>query len=357
MEPYELLDRFELLYPTNTKLADLRRTYIDQDLTSIFRLSNTDDNLRKAVVEQNLHSIFRLLEGEVNGELEEFRKAVVEQNLHSIFRLSSDENENLRKAVVEQNLHSIFRLVDDEDLRKLVLEDNIWKLWPILDRYVDTQFVAAFKNFFVNETKIWNDSFSRGQIKSKQWVIKELTKLNLDLGTVFLCAGWYATLATMLFESKVTVGKIRSFDIDPSCAKIAEVFNKPWFEEDWRFKASTVDIMDFEWTDVPAPSDGTMGNFYYMTSASDKHIQMKDNPDTIINTSCEHIANFDEWYNNIPDGKLVILQSNDYFEIEEHVNCHKTISQFSKSTPMKETLFEGQLFLPDYTRFMKIGYK
>jgi hypothetical protein len=334
MEPYELLDRFELLYPTNTKLADLRRTYIDQDLTSIFRLSNTDDNLRKAVVEQNLHSIFRLLEGEVNGELEEFRK-----------------------AVVEQNLHSIFRLVDDEDLRKLVLEDNIWKLWPILDRYVDTQFVAAFKNFFVNETKIWNDSFSRGQIKSKQWVIKELTKLNLDLGTVFLCAGWYATLATMLFESKVTVGKIRSFDIDPSCAKIAEVFNKPWFEEDWRFKASTVDIMDFEWTDVPAPSDGTMGNFYYMTSASDKHIQMKDNPDTIINTSCEHIANFDEWYNNIPDGKLVILQSNDYFEIEEHVNCHKTISQFSKSTPMKETLFEGQLFLPDYTRFMKIGYK
>jgi len=403
MKTYELLDRFELLYPTKTKLADLRRIYIDQDLTSIFRLmpdeyeelrkavveqnlhsifrlTNGDEELRKAVLEQNLHSIFRLVDGEVNGELEELRKAVLEQNLHSIFRLLPDEHEELRKAVleqnlhsifrllpdeheelrkaiVEQNLHSIFRLVDDEDLRKLVLEDNIWKLWPILDRYVDTQFVAAFKNFFVNETKIWDDCFSRGQIKSKLWIIKELTKLNLDLGTVFLCAGWYATLATMLFESKIKVSKIRSFDNDPSCAKIAEVFNKPWVEDAWRFKASTVDIMDFEWTDVPAPSDGTLGNFYYMTSGTDKPIQMKDNPDTIINTSCEHIANFDEWYNNIPDGKLVILQSNDYFEIEEHVNCHKSISQFSKSTPMNETLFEGELFLPDYTRFMKIGYK
>ena len=380
MKTYELLDRFELLYPTNTKLADLRRIYIDQDLTSIFRLmpdeyeelrkavveqnlhsifrlTNGDEELRKAVLEQNLHSIFRLVDGEVNGELEELRKAVLEQNLHSIFRLLPDEHEELRKAIVEQNLHSIFRLVDDEDLRKLVLEDNIWKLWPILDRYVDTQFVAAFKNFFVNETKIWDDCFSRGQIKSKLWIIKELTKLNLDLGTVFLCAGWYATLATMLFESKIKVSKIRSFDNDPSCAKIAEVFNKPWFEDAWRFKASTVDIMDFEWSDAPAPSDGTLGNFYYMTSGTDKPIQMKDNPDTIINTSCEHIANFDEWYNNIPDGKLVILQSNDYFEIEEHVNCHKSISQFSKSTPMNETLFEGELFLPDYTRFMKIGYK
>ena len=39
---------------------------------------------------------------------------------------------------------------------------------------------------------------------------------------------------------------------------------------------------------------------------------MSDVPNTIINTSCEHIVNFDEWYRKIPAGKLVILQSNDY---------------------------------------------
>lgn len=312
METFELLDRFELLYPTNSKLSDLRRAYIDQDISSIFRL----------------------LPNHVSGDIEE-----------------------LRKAVLEQNLYSIFRLVDDEDLRKLVLEDNTWKLWPILDRYVNTQFTAAFKNFFVNETEIWNDCFSRGQLQSKLWLIQELKKCNVELGTVFLCAGWYATLSVMLFESNLSVDKIRSFDIDPSCADIAETFNKKWLLEDCKFKASTVDIMDFEWSDHPAPSDGTIGNFYYMTEFNGKQVQMKDCPDTIINTSSEHIENFDEWYNNIQDGKLIILQNNNFVDIDEHVNSFKTLKQFSKSVSMKETLYEGELSLPRYKRFMKIGYK
>ena len=127
MQTFELLDRLELLYPTNSKLADLRRAYIDKDLSSIFRL----------------------VDGNISGDIEDLRKAVVEQNLHSLFRLIQG-NDDIRSAVTEENLHSIFRLVGDEDLRKLVLEDNTWKLWPILDRYIDTQFVAAFKNFFVN---------------------------------------------------------------------------------------------------------------------------------------------------------------------------------------------------------------
>ena len=312
LKTFELLDRFELLYPTNTKLADLRRAYIDQDISSIFRL----------------------LPSTVTGELED-----------------------LRKAVLEQNLHSIFRLVDDDDLRKLIMEDNTWKLWPVLDRYVDTQFTAAFKNFYVNNTEIWDDCFSRGQLRSKLWLVHELKKCNADLGTVFLCAGWYATLATMLFESDIKVDKIRSFDLDPSCANIAEIFNKKWFIDDWRFKASTVDIMDFEWSEKPAPSDGTIGNFYYMTEANGKQVQMKDCPDTIINTSCEHIENFAEWYAKIPDGKLVVLQSNNYYEVEEHVNCVKDIKEFGNMARMTGPLYAGELDLPKYKRFMLIGYK
>lgn len=84
-------------------------------------------------------------------------------------------------------------------------------------------------------------------MKSKLWIVKELKKLNLDLGTVFLCAGWYATLATMLFESNIKVDKVRSFDIDPSCVNIAEVFNKSWFVNQWQFKSITQDIMDIDY--------------------------------------------------------------------------------------------------------------
>ena len=348
MQTFELLDRLELLYADNGNLSDLRRVYIDNDLSSLFRLTDGDEELRKAVIEKNMHSIFRLIEGNVTGDIEDLRKAVVEQNLHSLFRLIQG-NDDIRSAVTEENLHSIFRLVDDEDLRKLILEDNTWKLWPILDRYVDTQFVAAFKNFFVNETEIWNDCFSRGQIESKLWLVKELTKLNLDLGTVFLCAGWYATLATMLFESNVKVDKIRSFDIDPSCVDIAEVFNKQWFINQWHFKSITQDIMDINYNEH---------TWQQWSNANNRmSYPITDVPDTIINTSCEHIENFDEWYAKIPAGKLVILQSNNFFEVDEHVNCSIDIDDFSRQTPLTSVLYSDSLQLEKYTRYMRIGYK
>jgi len=323
IQTFELLDRFELLYPTNSKLSDLRRAYIDYDLSSLFRLTNIDEELRKAVIEKNLHSIFRIVD--------------------------NYDTEELRKAVIEDNLHSIFRLVDDEDLRKLILEDNTWKLWPILDRYVDTQFTAAFKNFFVNETEIWDDCFSRGQLQSKLWLVDKLKKANVELGTVFLCAGWYATLATMLFESSIKVDKVRSFDIDPSCVDIAEVFNKPWFVDQWRFKSITQDIMDIDYN---------KHTWQYWSNANNRmSYPISDSPNTIINTSCEHIENFTEWYDKIPNGKLVVLQSNNYYEIEEHVNCVGSIEEFAVKAPMDNILYSGELELPKYKRFMLIGYK
>jgi len=327
MQTFELLDRLELLYADNSNLSDLRRFYIDNDLSSLFRLTNGDEELRKAVIEKNLHSIFRLIQGNVTGDIED-----------------------LRKAVIEENLHSIFRLVDDEDLRKLVLEDNTWKLWPILDRYIDTQFVVAFKNFFVNETKIWDDCFSRGQLESKLWLVEELQKTKVDLGTVFLCAGWYATLATMLFESNINIDKVRSFDIDDTCVDIAEVFNKPWFKNDWQFKSLTQDIMDIDYNEH---------TWQYWSNANNRmSYPITDIPNTIINTSCEHIENFAKWYELIPDGKLVILQSNNYYEVEEHINCIKDLKEFVASAPM-DILYKGELEikLANYTRFMLIGYK
>ena len=275
---FELLDRFELLYPTNSNLSDLRRAYTDKDLSSIFRLVN-------------------------------------------------DNNK--------------------EDLRKLIMEDNTWKLWPVLDSYVDTQFTAAFKSFFVNETEIWNDCFSRGQLRSKLWLVHELKKCNADLGTVFLCAGWYATLATMLFESGIRINKIRSFDIDDSCRSIAETFNSPWVKQDWKFKTITQDINEINYS----------MHTYNVKRADGSKCEISDSPDTIINTSCEHIENFTEWYAKIPKGKLVVLQSNNYYEVEEHVNCAKDITEFGNMARMQNILYSGELELPKYKRFMLIGYK
>lgn len=353
IELHEILDRFEILYPDTEELKYLRRSVIDRDLSSIFKLCTHDEDLRRAVVDENLHSIFRLAENwPVSGHSDDLRRALLENNLYSLFRLFPEDDEEIhvyRTAIVNKNIRSIFKLLDDEDLRKLITEHNMWKLWPLLERYTTTQFVSAFKNFFVNETEIDKDCFSRGQLKSKLWLVRELENCGVELGTVFLCAGWYATLATMLFESKLSVDKIRSFDIDPTTVDVAEVFNKPWFVDGWKFKALSEDINNINYNSH---------TWQYWSNTNNRMSNpISDAPDTIINTSCEHIANFNDWYARIPEGKLVVLQANDFVDVDEHVNTYDTLEDFYWDTPMTRVLYVGELELESYTRFMKIGFR
>lgn len=323
MQIKDYLDRFEILYPDNEKLKDYRRAYTDKDLSSIFRLMPNED-LRKAVLEENLYSIFRLVK---------------------IY--NSEEVEDLRKAVTEKNLHSIFRLGNNDNLKKLVLDESIMYLWKILAENTPTTFTSAFKHFTVNNIDFDTDCFSQGQLKSKIWLVKQLKQLDLNLGVVFLCAGWYATLATMLFESNLRITKIRSFDIDDSCAAIADRFNKNWEMDSWKFKAATANIFDINYQKAT----------YSVKKPDGSETTLTDIPDTVINTSCEHIKDFSTWYESIPAGKIVILQTNNYFEIEDHVNCSKSLEEFANATPMAKCLFKGELDLVKYKRFMRIGIK
>ncbi len=278
MQTHELLDRFELLYPDNTALSDLRRAYIEKDVSSIVR-------------------------------------------------------------IIDKN--------NKADLLRFVMDDHMWGAWPVLDQYAQTQFVKAFKDFYVNDIKIADDCFSRGQLQSKMWITEQLKKLDLKLGTVFLCAGWYGTLATMLFENDLDIKKIRSFEIDKSCWKIAETFNKPWVMKDWQFKSCTQNIHDIDYST----------HVYNVNRSNGTTCELTDSPDTIINTSCEHLENFTEWYNKIPAGKILILQTNNYFDLDEHVNCSKSVDDFGKITPMQKVYFEGELGLEKYSRYMRIGLK
>lgn len=188
------------------------------------------------------------------------------------------------------------------------------------------------------------DAFSLGQLNSKLWLIDNLPD---NLGTVFICAGWYGTLAALMFErARSKFDKIRSFDIDETCAPVADTMNRPWVMDGWQFKASTLDIleMNFPSTHITYRANGTS-------------LELTEMPDTIINTSCEHIKDFKNWYSKIPDGKLVILQSNNFYEIEEHVNCVTNAEEFGSLAPMSNLIYSGELELEKYSRFMLIGTK
>jgi hypothetical protein len=234
------------------------------------------------------------------------------------------------------------------DFVESVKYNNKLAMYRILDDLTNSTMIDIIKTIEEND-EYSKDAISVGQIKSKQWVIEQLELAGVPLGTVFLCAGWYGLLATMIFESSLSVEKIRSFDIDESCADIADTINRTYVNDQWRFKAITADMHNVnyhthEWS-VWSIKNNRMS--YTIT----------DSPDTIINTSCEHIVNFDDWFNSIPNGKLVILQSNDFFEVDDHVNCSHNLQEFSLSAPMTTVLYEGELDLPKYKRFMKIGYK
>lgn len=194
-----------------------------------------------------------------------------------------------------------------------------------------------------------NDALSKGQIESKMWLINELAKITSDPGLIFLLGGWYGILATMMFESKEFENlKIRSFDIDPRCADIADTMNRnPWVIDGWQFKASTADIYKLNYKET-----------IYTTQRSDGiEVELIDKADIVINTSCEHLDDFDKWFNLIPDNMLVVLQSNNYHEGKDHTNCVDSLEVFKKQAPLTEILYEGKLDLDFYKRFMLIGKK
>jgi hypothetical protein len=220
-------------------------------------------------------------------------------------------------------------------------------LWRLIEKYINTEFNKKLKSFYNDQIQFDIDCFSRGQLLSKKWLVTELHKHIRHIGTVYLCAGWYATIVPMFVENGIKFTKVRSFDIDPDVWKIAETFNKELLLDSWKFKAQTKDIMDIDYVET---------TYETVKGTGDVEV-LKDTPDTIINTSCEHIPNFAEWYAKIPDGKLLVLQTNNYFEIEEHVNCVSNIKEFAEMTPMSNVLYEGELPLDKYTRYMRIGYK
>ena len=99
------------------------------------------------------------------------------------------------------------------DLRKVILNDDQFALFRLVQERNNSALLEGLRK--CNDDKNFDmSSFSRGQLQSKLWLVNELKKCNIELGTVYLCAGWYATLATMLFESGIKIDKIRSFDVD-----------------------------------------------------------------------------------------------------------------------------------------------
>ena len=178
------------------------------------------------------------------------------------------------------------------------------------------------------------DAFWSGQLKSKEWLVDSLVHViyperNKELNfpvSIEIHGGWVGVLASMLFQSSIPIKRITSLDIDPVCEPIASMMNKGE-EMAGRFQAMT----------------GDMCNLISFV-------------DIVINTSCEHITQeqYETWLGKRTKDQLLVLQSNNYI-IDEHIRVAKSLEEFREQSHIN-VLWAGELKLPQYTRWMIIGY-
>lgn len=174
------------------------------------------------------------------------------------------------------------------------------------------------------------ESFWKGQIYSKLWLIDNLSNHIDNADTIVIHGGWNGVLASLLFQSKIEIEKIVSIDIDNSCRETANTINK-MEEMQGRFSAVTCDMAQYVYEGIPS---------------------------IVINTSCEHVnqETYEKWLDNVPDESLIVLQSNDYFDLEEHVRCSIDLDDFERQSKI-QVIKSSVLKLPKYNRFMIIGQK
>jgi hypothetical protein len=178
------------------------------------------------------------------------------------------------------------------------------------------------------------DAFWDGQVHSKIWlseILNEYYDSNIP-SNIYIFGGWLGVLANILFQnSKFYVDTIYNIDLDPWCKPNSEKLNQTYVNMQ-RYHAETADMREYQYNDTA---------------------------DIVINTSTEHVTQeiYDQWYDKIPYGSLVIVQGNDFFSCDEHVRCSINLDDFIIMNRVTDPIFAGQLKTSMYNRFMCVFRK
>lgn len=328
----------------------------DEDFELIFRALYHDNKFRKRDLIINMAKKYARKE---LASLEDAKLEQMDDKMQSFFNIA---------------MHSE---LEDYDIKARQLIGFLaWYIpeVPLLER--TSRFMAYFANQDLDLPDL-GDFYSRGQIKSKIWLVSELAKVIGDepVGNVVFYGGWYNFIAQFLYEM-FNVKKIYSIDLDEA---VVGPCKRLYAEEldDKRFIPFTADVGKMQWRDKGLwyidheKRDDQVSEWH---KKNDEKLQQGNITEAdkqkaydnfgwrhlndfnmVVNTSCEHMNN--DWFNNLPDGTFVVLHQNDYFSNEQHINCMKDIEDTKKNYPMSEIYYEGTLDTHLYNRFMLIGRK
>ena len=265
-----------------------------------------------------------------------------------------------------RGLSEYLRFVDDKEAKKFIdfLEQAMYADSPVID---DTnqagmiEFISVLRKFtpnpifdifhkyyrLGNNPLLLQDAFSRGQVLSKIWLAEELLKIKNNFEMIHVHAGWFGQLRLYLDAANISYNKMRIFDIDPAALEVSDkIFNNDKIK-DFEVKSASLDITNPTWL-------FRTGCEYNITATSKE----KTIPDLVVNTSAEHFN--EDWYTKFTirtqsSDPLFVIQTNNLFDVEEHINCVHSINEMLIKFPMTRIEYAGEKELFGYKRFMLIG--
>ncbi len=165
------------------------------------------------------------------------------------------------------------------------------------------------------------------QVRSKLWLIDELARhCDLAATPMLVLGGWYGILPLLLnWRLACPPPRMVTIDIDAAAVAVGR-----------QIVGAAYENVEFRIADAMELDYGA--------------------EDVVVNTICEHLPDLAGWWERIPLGRLVAVQSNNYTGCPDHVSAVKSLDAFKAQLPMSEPLFEGVLPLPPYfDRYMLIG--
>jgi hypothetical protein len=173
-------------------------------------------------------------------------------------------------------------------------------------------------------------SFTRDLVASKVWLLTELARIAPQVGTVYVLGSWYGNLAVLL-------------SLDP-VIKYKKLIN---VETDKKFLQASQRIHNYL---------GMDNTDYMLKDANTLDYRQLGKDGVVINTSLTDMDG-QAWFDRIPKGTLVVMQSRDHDPSNEAHSTQDIIERF----PLNEIIYDGKLELHDpetaYTRYMVIGIK
>ena len=173
-------------------------------------------------------------------------------------------------------------------------------------------------------------SFTHDLTKSKVWLMQELARVQPEISTMYILGSWYGNLALYLtLDPEVTVNKFINVETDKSML------------DQSRRMMNHIDARNVE---------------YMNQDANNLDYRQADDNSVIVNTSLTDMDGTD-WFNNIPDNTLVVMQARDNVESKPFHSAQDILEKF----PLTKVLYQGDIKLQDpetkYTRYMVIGRK